>query len=450
MPDIFISYAHRDNQPVSGEQKGWVTHFVNNLFNEVSRKIGRAEHYRSWMDYCLKGSDEVTPEIEKQLSEAYALVIFLSSGWLASEWCRRELAIFTRNLKHPAGRIFVVELGRINRDEKPIILQDLLTYRFWRETDEKKVRQLGYPVPQTTDSSYYDRLADLSNELASVIKYKNSTAEKAPVKATVYVAPVNDALYEQRERLISELRQFSIDVLPRNNELDGNMDVTLAQCSHFVQLLDASWTMGVPFRQHEVALKSGKPIMQWRDAQLEYAADKLREEHKALLQGKTVIAAPMSDFIRQVRAMVLPEPKSGDEESAQRRSLEPMIFVHACQDDFNHAYHVAKRLKEKGYGYLLPRYSGDAERIRKSITRGYELCDVMLMVQQCGPAEVVEDFLSDARVHILKRDKKPPILFCQCREAEELYFVPPGMSILVCDGQFDENCVDKFLLEIDA
>lgn len=450
MPDIFISYAHNDNKPVSGEQKGWVTHFVNNLFNEVSRKIGRAEHYQSWMDYRLKGSDEVTPEIEKQLEATYVLVILLSSSWLASEWCQRELAIFTKNLKQPGGRVFVIELDRINIDDKPLILRDLLTYRFWRETDEKKVRQLGYPVPQTADASYYDRLADLSNELADVIKYKNCAVEKAPVKATVYVAPVNDSLYGHRERLISELRQFSIDVLPRNNELDGNMDVALAQCSHFIQLLDDSWTMGVPFRQYEAALNSGKPVMQWRDARLEYTDDKIREEQKILLQGKTVIATPLPDFIRHVRETVLPRSKSFDEEMSGRCSDKPLVFVHACQDDFNHANGVAKRLKEKGYGYLLPRYSGDAERIRKSIMRGYEICDVMLMVQQCGPAEVVEDFLSDARVHILKRDKKPPILFCQCREAEELYFVPPGMSILVCDGQFDDNCVDKFLREIDA
>ena len=450
MPDIFISYAHRDNQPVSGEEKGWVTHFVNNLFNEVSRKVGRVENYGTWMDYCLKGSDEVTPEIETQLENTYILVILLSSAWLASEWCQRELSIFTKNLKQPGGRLFVIELDRINVDDKPLILKKLLTYRFWRETDERKVQQLGYPVPQATDSSYYDRLADLSNELADVIKCKNSAVEKAPVKATVYVAPVNDSLYEQRARLISELRQFSIEVLPRNNEFDGNIDVALAQCSHFVQLLDASWTMGVPFSQHKAALNAGKPIIQWRDAQLVYAVDKLRKEQLALLSGKTVIASPLSDFIRHVRETVLPKPKSDDEDMPKRRADESMVFVHACQVDFNHAHSIAQRLKAKGYGYVLPRYTGDAERIRKSITRGYELCDIMLMVQQRGAAEVVEDFLSEARVHILKREKKPPILFCQCSEAEELLFIPPGMAILVCDNQFEENCVDQFLTEMNA
>jgi hypothetical protein len=450
MPDIFISYAHRDNQPVSGEEKGWISHFVNNLFNEFSRKVGRAESYQTWMDYCLKGSDEVTPEIEKQLKETYVLVILLSSAWLASEWCQRELAIFIEKVKQVAGRVFVVELDRIEVKDKPLFIRDLVTYRFWRETDERKVRQLGYPVPQTSDSSYYDRLADLSSELATVIRNKNSAIEKSPVMATVYVAPVIDALYEHRERLISELRQFSIDVLPRSNDLDGNMEEALARCSHFVQLLDADWTMGIPFRQHEAALSSGKPIIQWRDAQLVYAVDKLREEHVALLNGKTVIASPLSDFIRHVRETVLPKPKSDDEDMPKRRADEPMVFVHACQDDFNHAHSIAQRLKAKGYGYVLPRYNGDAERIRKSITRGYELCDIMLMVQQCGAAEVVEDFLSEARVHILKREKKPPILFCQCSEAEELLFIPPGMAILVCDNQFEENCVDQFLTEMNA
>jgi hypothetical protein len=70
-----------------------------------------------------------------QLGVTHALVILLSRGWLASNWCQRELEIFSRCHPDAKGRIFVVELDSINSKEKPDALSDLLTYRFWKKTD---------------------------------------------------------------------------------------------------------------------------------------------------------------------------------------------------------------------------------------------------------------------------------------------------------------------------
>ncbi len=105
--------------------------------------------------------------------------------------------------------------------DKPAIMQDLLNYPFWRKTDKDRVRQLGYPVPQASDSDYFERLVDLSHDLANTLKtLQHAAPQPEPPKATVYVAPVHDSLYGQRANLISELRQFGIDALPRNNDVD--------------------------------------------------------------------------------------------------------------------------------------------------------------------------------------------------------------------------------------
>ena len=243
MSDIFISYAHVDNQPMTEGEKGWITHLINHLRNEISRKMGRAENYELWMDFRLKGSDELTPAIEDQLVKTHALVILLSPGWLASEWCQRELKVFAQHLAHPAGRIFVVELDQIALKDKPPVLHDLLTYRFWQKTDQERIKQLGYPVPLKEHEAYYDRLRDLSNDLATSLKAKQvakpavttqteSTVQSA--QATVYVAPVNDALYEQRASLISNLRQLGIAALPLNNDWDesnSTLDIQPSPCA---------------------------------------------------------------------------------------------------------------------------------------------------------------------------------------------------------------------------
>jgi hypothetical protein len=449
--DIFISFAHVDDQPFAHQEKGWITHFTNHLRNELSRKLGRKDNYSFWKDFRLQGNDAVTPEIEKQVAEAETLLILFSPGWMASPWCQKELEIFRNTHPDLSKRIFVIELDRVDLQDKPVIMQDLLNYPFWRQTDKDRVRQLGYPVPQANDSDYFERLVDLSHDLAKTLKILQATspATPEPPKATVYVAPVDYPLYSYRANLISELGQFGIEALPSGNELDNNMDANLAKCSHFVQLLDAHYTMRVPFNQHFTAETTGKPILQWRDPKLDYTGGHVPEEQKKLLEGKTVIAAPLSDFIRMVRDAVLPKHAQPDDEPP-RVNGEKMVFVHASQDDFESAYQVAQALKARGYGIALPRYQGEPERIRKSIERGYLSCDVMLVLHQKAPADVVEDYLSDARVKTLQRETKLLILICQGDGAEELYFIPPGVLPLACNSNFDTHCLEQFLAEVEA
>ncbi|UJS23069.1 toll/interleukin-1 receptor domain-containing protein [Thiothrix winogradskyi] len=450
--DIFVSFAHVDDQPVANQQQGWITHFTNDLRGELNRRMGRKDNYHFWKDFRLKGNDAVTPEIEQQVTQANTLVILFSTGWMASPWCQRELELFQSSHPDLSKRIFVIELERVAMLDKPVIIRDLLNYPFWRVTDKDRVRQLGFPVPQATDSAYYERLVDLSHDLANAIKsLRASTAEpiEAP-KATVYVAPVNDSLYSQRQSVISELRQFGIESLPRaNSHKVADMETLLTQCSHFVQLLDANYTMGVPYDQHFIADAAKKPILQWRDPKLDYSGGHVPDEQRQLLGGKTVIAAPLSDFIRMVREAVLPKPKQPDDETPKVNGAQ-MVFVHAAQEDYGRADSLANKLCDKGFSVVLPVYQGKPERIRTSIERGYQRCDVLLMLYLQASPEIVDEFLYDAQAAIVRRESKPRILICQDAQAEGLSVRLHGMKTWVCHNNFDEHCLEQFLAEVEA
>lgn len=441
MSDIFVSYAHINNKPPSGQEDGWVTHFINNLGNELGQRLGRTEHYDLWMDYRLQGNDQVTPEIEQQLRDANILLIMMSKGWLESEWCVKELAYFCEVQQDVSGRIFVIDQDGLPREEKPENLHDLLTYPFYEKTPQDRTRQLGYPTPQAHQQEYFDRIVDLSYQLADAVKKfaAESDIQSLPVltdlKATVYVAPVHDSLFDQRAKLISELQQFSIQALPAVNRHDSDMDATLAQCSHFIQLLDDNFAMGMPCDQHLTAETAEIPVLQWRDPELDYG--KANHEQKALLEGRAVQVCDLADFSRRVRETVLPEPVEKSLVNADKT-----VFVHASPEDFQRAHKVAQALKGQGYGIALPRYEGDAGRIRKSIERGYQYCDILLVLQQIASADVVEDYLSEAQIYT---KKSPAILLCQCQKAEELYFLPAGVKTLPCNGSFETDCLEQFL-----
>ena len=132
-------------------KRGGITHFANKLRTLTNGKMGREENYTLWKDFRLQGNDAITPEIKEQLKSTHSFILFLSPGWIASDWCQKELKIFQQEHKdNIKKRIFMVELDSLQADVKPDILRDMKGYRFWWKNDEDKIRRLGFPVPQDT------------------------------------------------------------------------------------------------------------------------------------------------------------------------------------------------------------------------------------------------------------------------------------------------------------
>src|SRR3954452_19159191 len=100
-PDIFLSYAHVDDEPdpTLPDRPGWVTTLVRGLEKRLAKKLGRVDSYDLWRDAKLSGNAVLTPEILGKVGEAAVLVLVLSPAYLASEWCRREMAAFHQEIR---------------------------------------------------------------------------------------------------------------------------------------------------------------------------------------------------------------------------------------------------------------------------------------------------------------------------------------------------------------
>jgi len=90
--DVFISYAHIDNQPLDAEQQGWITELNTRLNKRLEMFLG--ESAVIWRDLKLGGSDIFAAEIEERLRNSRILVSVLSPRYIKSDWCRRELQAF--------------------------------------------------------------------------------------------------------------------------------------------------------------------------------------------------------------------------------------------------------------------------------------------------------------------------------------------------------------------
>jgi len=170
--DIFVSYAHVDNQPLPNIKHGWVTTLIISLKSLLAQKLGRPDAFSLWMDHQLRGNQAVTPDIDEQLKQSATLVFIASKGYLASHWCRLEFHTFLRLAGADSGRLFMVEPEILPAEKKLPAFHELLGYPFWFRHDETGVvRTLGVPEPDyKTQPEYYIQLDKLATELAECLE----------------------------------------------------------------------------------------------------------------------------------------------------------------------------------------------------------------------------------------------------------------------------------------
>jgi len=91
--DVFISYAHADDDILRGAEAGWVTTFVDELKKLLHRKLG-GSGASIWMDHQLTANDQVTATLMESVTRSRTLVLFMSPGYSMSDWCQKELGRF--------------------------------------------------------------------------------------------------------------------------------------------------------------------------------------------------------------------------------------------------------------------------------------------------------------------------------------------------------------------
>ena len=92
MNDIFISYAHLDDKPLTEGQKGWITKFHRILEVRLGQLLG--EEPTIWRDPKLSGNDVFDQSIVGEFKKARVMLSIMTPRYVKSDWCVRELSGF--------------------------------------------------------------------------------------------------------------------------------------------------------------------------------------------------------------------------------------------------------------------------------------------------------------------------------------------------------------------
>jgi len=250
--DLFISYAHIDNQSLSAEQDGWISRFHLSLAAMLSMRLGKK--VRIWRDDKLQGNDVFAEEIVEQFGRTAVLVSVLTPRYLKSRWCTREVSEFCA-LAESSGGVIVDNKARVfkvlktpvdSEDPLPPLLQSLLGYEFFTMDDgapleldalygesfaqdyHRKVNKLAFEIaglltmleeagepPLAPAASDEERVADADPARRAVRSSVGPLVSSAgPGGRCVYLADCSFDRKEEREILQAELSRLGHQVLP--------------------------------------------------------------------------------------------------------------------------------------------------------------------------------------------------------------------------------------------
>ena len=444
--DVFVSYAHLDNQ---GEP-AWVTNLVRHLDTEIGPRLGTKD-LKIWVDRELGGNHPLTPEIVQAIRRSATILLIVSPSYVASEWCARERNAFLGFARDcvSKGRMFIVRCRDIDPQILPPEFRDLIGFKFWtRDTDAGGVtRPLG--LTDLKEQAYFASVINLADKLAQKLKeIKVARTAGTPPSATaatehVFLARSTDDMETREAELVSHLTQAGLRILPETwyredneQEFRASLQADLQRCSVFVQLLGrlpgrrAKFAEGrrFPAIQHDIVREIGKPILQWRDLADDPAMIE-DEAHRTLLEGAR--AGGFEEFKRAVveatrRKVRTPKP----------RATNVAVFVNADRSDLEIARKLSELLAQQGVECYWPIAEGSPEIVRQDLAENLKSCDGLVLIYGATEPSWVRDQLRQGRKILGQRDRPlAGLAICLGPPPEKLELAVALPELITLDGR---------------
>ena len=140
--DVFISYAHTDNNPEAGVR--WVDSLQDALAKFLQFRLGRAA--RIWRDTAqLKTGDDFETKILEALEQSASIVVATTSTFVKREWFTKEYQQFLAAEKPPIPnktRILIVYKTKMAQEELPEYFRQFIGFNMFVEEPEGETSTL--------------------------------------------------------------------------------------------------------------------------------------------------------------------------------------------------------------------------------------------------------------------------------------------------------------------
>jgi hypothetical protein len=416
--DIFISYAHIDNQPLAEGLRGWVEILHERLKIRLGQLLG--EEASIWRDRKLQGNDVFADALVDKIANVAILVSVLSPRYVKSEWCLKELEEFCKSAKVNGGTeagtklpVFKVIKTFVPVQEHPRQIQGVLGYEFFEYDAERgRAKEFSPEVVPQRDIRYWERLDDLAYDIKQLIESMQqlegaastrACAEGEPGSASckiVYLAETTSDLFAQRDQIKRELQQHGHAVLPDKElpldaaALKQAIGEYLSRSDFSVHLIGERYGIvpegeekSVVHIQSELAAARGGDFLRlvWMPVGLSSQEERQQRFIDTFLlghhegDGTEVVQTKLEDLKVLIHETANRGPEPEETEVNAGEAPRVNLYLICDKEDFGDAATLADYLFDEGIDVVLPATEGDEAQIYEDHKANLLDCDAVLI-----------------------------------------------------------------------
>lgn len=416
--DIFISFSHKDDEPLPGEKAGWVSDLHQALQVRVGQLLGQKPTI--WRDPLQSGNVHIPGDIYNQLRKTATLVSILSPSYFTSTWCPLELDAFCEACQSSGGlrvgnraRIFKVLKTRLQEEEKiPPAMRDCLGYEFYAFDDTtEKVREFWRAFGDEERQRFYQKADDLAQDISRMLRQMRGMNEQPSPEARknkgfVYLAVSSSDLNLERESLFRDLHRSGYTVLPEHPLPATALDVEAAvrqdliRCRLSVHMIGRNYglvpdgtALSIPELQNDLAAEHSKrsalarlvwlaPVPPVEDPRQKEFIDRLQTAPEQ--QDKMVpFQGSLGDLKEEVHRWLERAPQTAEARVSPRQEMMPPRVYLICNES-DDVRAVQKLLFDGGCEPVLPLFTGDEGDIRQEHEDNLRSCDGVVLYWGVG------------------------------------------------------------------
>lgn len=406
--DIFISYSHIDNQPLTEGEKGWISDFHRTLEIRLGELLG--ESPKIWRDPRLSGNDYFSDVIRQQLLKVALLVSVLSPRYLRSEWCQKELQTFFEAAEQTGGlhianksRILKVVKTYIPLEEQPPELQPLLGYEFYQLDKETGIPfDFNMILGREARERYYSKLFELAHDIRQLLimmrKSKENSSDMLLPSLTnkiIYLAATTYDLYDERDKLKHELQQRGHVVLPDQSLPLSSPDFEKVVCENLerstlsIHLIGRRYGMipeaadqSVVGLQYELAeayhqQNSSFSHLIWMPLGLQAQEPRQQEFIQSLQNAPELLQTTLEELKTIIQDKLNSKPKPLVEIPTEEELIQLYLICDQC--DLERIEPLYSHFSDQGLDVILPSFEGDETETREEHQKNLRLCNAVII-----------------------------------------------------------------------
>lgn len=459
--DIFISYAHIDDESLIQNQKGWISEFHRALDIRLAQLLGRRPVI--WRDDSLQGNHVFDKQIVDQFSKVAIMISIITPRYVKSDWCIKEVDEFYNASQTNIGftvsnkaRIFKVIKTPVLIEQHPEKISGVLGYEFYNtDPGTGRVKELSQSFGNEAERLYWEKLDDLAHDISSFLESlehsKSFTGTLPGIASTngqvsqkVFLAESSSDTQDFRDSLKRELQGYGYHILPDkqlpliatalNESLISNLNETVLT----IHLLGENYGVvpegaqkSIVEIQNDVAasfsVANSVPRFIWipegcepgDDRQISFI-DKLNSGKEGI-SGADLVQGSLEDFksivIDKLNSMKK-EIKKEVEQPEIYNDSSKIVYLICDLSDIDEIRPLEDYLFDNGYEVVIPIFEGDESGIREDHIENLKNCSAAIIffsnANELWLRSKTRDFL---KINGYGRDK--PLAF------KAIYIAPP-------------------------